>query len=178
MLVARAGVDSEPGDCSLCQPGTWSRGGGNKPCISCGGGYSTPEGAWSELQCTETHACPAGTKYKKNNTGAPFDLDEDCVCKPGFGGVPGTNRCQRCPAGTFAVGGDMEDCKSCPFGYTSDDGDVSCRVDKRPCPVGQWAPDDATSEEECRCYRGFGGECCLLLQMMTQQVFKHSLPSI
>lgn len=56
----------------------------------------------------------------------------------------------------------MEDCKPCGFGYTSPEGSESfmdCRPVAQRCPIGQSAPEDAASVEECRCYNGFGGKC-------------------
>jgi hypothetical protein len=35
------------------------------------------------------------------------------MCKPGFGSVIGEVHCRRCPAGTFAKGGDREECAPC-----------------------------------------------------------------
>lgn len=57
----------------------------------------------------------------------------------------------------------MEDCEPCGFGFTSREGATSreeCRPVQQACPIGQWAPADAVSKEDCRCYKGFGGELC------------------
>lgn len=68
----------------------------------------------------------------------------------------------------------MEECTRIGFGFTCAEGSVSeqeCRSVSQLCPIGQWAAPDAVSAEECRCYRGFGGEtmtlhlcwrCCML----------------
>lgn len=54
----------------------------------------------------------------------------------------------------------MEDCEPCGFGFTSREGATSrqeCRPVQQACPIGQWAPQEAVSKEDCRCYKGFGG---------------------
>lgn len=64
--------------------------------------------------------------------------------------------------GTFSEGGSFEDCKPCPFGYTSEFGATSreeCHPVAQTCPVGQIAPPGAVSREQCGCIPGFGGEC-------------------
>jgi len=62
----------------------------------------------------------------------------------------------------------MEDCQPCPFGYWSGEGTESphaCKLTPDACPIGQFAPANAVSSKECRCYKGFGGKemfggCC------------------
>ena len=153
-----AGGETPEAPCTKCPKGTWSRGGGTGPCVSCGYGFTSPEGSWSENQCYESNACPAGTEYLKE-----FDFGDDlsvqdCVCKPGFGYEEGTNICRLCPIATFARGGAKEPCTKCPSGYTSDEGSTDSEDCRRiVCPVGQTAPDDAVSDKECHCYKGFGG---------------------
>lgn len=49
--------------------------------IACGFAYTGPEGAWSEKQCREANACPAGSEYV-GNSGTAFSI-KDCVCKVG-----------------------------------------------------------------------------------------------
>jgi hypothetical protein len=54
----------------------------------------------------------------------------------------------------------MEECKPCGFGLTSADGATGrdqCKAVEQPCPIGQYAPPEAVSKDQCRCYRGFGG---------------------
>lgn len=54
----------------------------------------------------------------------------------------------------------MEDCKPCPFGYTSRAGAYTaeeCQRITQPCPVGQIAPPDAVSAQQCGCLPGYGG---------------------
>lgn len=78
----------------------------------------------------------------------------------GFGSENGKGICTLCPVGTFSEGGTMEDCRPCPFGFTSAAGACGiqeCRPLVHACPIGQWAPFGAASAEECRCYKGFGG---------------------
>lgn len=82
------------------------------------------------------------------------------VAAAGFGSSSGKGVCTLCPAGTFSDGGSMEDCKPCPFGFTSAPGACGiheCRPVVHACPIGQWAPMGSTSPADCRCYRGFGG---------------------
>lgn len=120
----------------------------------------SPDGSSSESACYTTNACPAGTEPHRS-IDAPSALS-DCVCKSGYGSPTGTGICRLCPANTYSTGGTMEDCKKCPFGTTSAEGSTSkdqCRSVPQACPLGQWAPPDAVSAEECRCYKGFGGQC-------------------
>ena len=143
--------------CSICPAGTFSPGGSTQPCVPCGFGYSSPEGATTEALCVPVNACPAGMKISGDGKARAFNM-RDCVCQAGFGAVAGSGICRRCPAGTLSRGGSMDDCQPCGFGHTSEEGADSCRPLPQPCPMGQWAPLDAVSEEECQCYKGFGGE--------------------
>lgn len=148
--------------CKVCPVGTWSPGGSTQPCISCGFGYSSPEGSKSQQQCVPVNACPAGTEYRDGAVDRAFSIS-DCVCRPGFGSPTGSGICRLCPAGTFGPGGSLEDCYPCPFGTTSGEGaqhSHECRPVEQACPIGQYAPADAVSVQECRCYRGFGGGWC------------------
>jgi hypothetical protein len=66
---------------------------------------------------------------------------DQCMCKPGFGSVIGEVPCRRCPAGTFAEGGDREECASCPAGSTSAPGSSDMKQCWRVhveemCPAG------------------------------------------
>lgn len=98
---------------------------------------------------------------------------KDCKCKPGYGSRSGEGPCHVCGVGTYSQGGSLEDCKACPFGYTSAPGATSgedCKPVAQTCPVGQTAPSNAVSQEQCGCLPGFGGVCgsfSLLLQAQT-----------
>lgn len=35
---------------------------------------------------------------------------------------------------------------------------LQCKLVPQACPIGQWAPMDAVSKAECRCYKGHGGK--------------------
>lgn len=55
----------------------------------------------------------------------------------------------------------MEDCKPCPFGYTSRPGSrgrEECEPIPQACPVGQIALAGAVSASQCVCLPGHGGE--------------------
>ena len=146
--------------CTICPVGTWAPGNNTQPCIPCGFGYTGPEGSDSKDECVETNACPAGTEFNTTmGPSGPFSTSQ-CVCKAGYGSPTGEGICRRCPAGTYSHGGSMEDCKSCPFGFTSAAGSTSqasCEPVAQRCPIGQFAPDPSVSEKQCRCYPGFGG---------------------
>lgn len=100
-----------------------------------------------------------------------FATDKRCLCssmsawytpQQGYGtrGSGKDATCSLCPAGTYSSGGSMEACIPCPFGFTSPagaTGKVQCQLTPQACPIGQWAPDTAVAEDECRCYPGFGG---------------------
>jgi hypothetical protein len=54
----------------------------------------------------------------------------------------------------------MEDCKPCPFGYTSRAGAenaTECVRVAQQCAPGQIAPPGAESPEQCACLAGYGG---------------------
>jgi hypothetical protein len=54
----------------------------------------------------------------------------------------------------------MEDCIPCPFGQTSRAGAErrhECVPESQTCPIGQIAPPDAVSAEQCGCLPGYGG---------------------
>jgi len=159
--VPHAG-DSPQDSCKVCPAGTWAPGGDTQACRHCGFGYTGPEGATSRQQCFAVNACPAGTAYKDGADKATSVVD--CVCKPGHG-TAGSGTCRLCPAGTFAPGGSLDECTPCGFGLTSAEGSEhssDCHAVAQICPIGQWVGQQAVSEKECRCYKGFGGEfgCC------------------
>jgi hypothetical protein len=121
----------------LLPQGTFSLGGKLAVCQSCpgeGAGYTTaPQMAAASLAA--------------------------CVCIPGYG-MSAKGLCNLCPANTYSEGLTKEDCKPCPFGYTSAPGSThlhQCVRTLQACPIGQWAPKDAVGKEHCACYPGFGG---------------------
>lgn len=86
-------------------------------------------------------------------------LTKTCRCKAGYGSTSGST-CRICPVGSYAEGGTMDDCRPCPFGYTSRAGAESpheCVPESQPCPIGQIAPPGAVSAEVCACIPGYGG---------------------
>jgi len=154
------GGDRPTDPCKICPVGTYSPGGTTDACIPCGFGFTSALGSTDADACREVEACPAGTMYNSAGGHNSFSLS-DCVCKPGYGSRTGSSPCHLCPAKTFSNGRNLEDCKPCPFGFTSEAGAESekdCRPVAHACPIGQYAPPDAVSEQECRCYSGFGGE--------------------
>lgn len=81
----------------------------------------------------------------------------------GYGSSTGSAPCQLCPSGSYSEGGDLEACRPCPFGFKSAPGACGlheCVRTPQACPIGQWAPNDAVSQDQCACYPGFGGEEC------------------
>jgi hypothetical protein len=145
-----AGGETPHSACHICPAGSWSPGGTTQPCIPCGFGYSSTEGATAGAACIPVNSCPAGTDYRQHDPEKAF-TQADCVCKPGYGSPTGSGICRLCPAGTFSEGGSMEDCRPCAFGMTSSDGAGRCtRAVEQACPIGQWAPADAMSRDECR----------------------------
>jgi len=157
---AFAGGRTNEDACTLCPAGTFAAGGSTQHCIPCGFGFTSADGSTSAEQCMPVNACPAGTDYRDSNVDKAFS-PHDCVCKPGYGSTTGTGICRLCPAGTFSRGGSMEDCRTCPFGYTSREGArdaTECERVEQACPIGQKAPPDAVSVQQCHCYRGFGGK--------------------
>ena len=86
---------------------------------------------------------------------------KECMCKAGYGSKNGDGPCHLCPVGTYSEGASLEDCKPCPFGTTSDVATTTrelCKPVAQKCPVGQIAPPDAFSIEQCGCMPGYGGE--------------------
>lgn len=158
-LLPAAGGASPTDACSMCPAGTFAAGGNTQPCRPCRFGYTSPAGAVSEEQCVPTNACPVGTELLKDAKD-PVSVG-DCVCKPGYGASSdGSRSCQLCSVGTYSVGGSLEQCKPCAFGTTSAAGSTSqkqCQRSPQACPIGQWAPENAVSKEQCICYPGFGG---------------------
>lgn len=123
--------------CCCCFQGTFSEGGRDAVCQSCpgaGAGYTT--------------AYQASTSVTA------------CVCIPGYG-MTDKGLCRLCPANTYSEGFQKEDCKPCPFGYTSPPGShhrKECVPSSQPCPVGQIAPEGAVSPDQCVCLPGHGGK--------------------
>lgn len=61
-------------------------------------------------------------------------------------------------------------CRAAGFGYSSAPGTSSwkgCLRTPQACPIGQWAPKDAVSQEQCACYPGFGGAQVLMFNTAT-----------
>jgi len=159
---------ARPSDaCSICPAGTYAPGGNTQPCKQCAFGYTSAAGSTSEEQCYSVNACPAGTELRMLAS-APSSVN-DCVCKPGYGSSTGRGPCQLCPPNTYSTGGTLEDCKPCGWGMVSAAGATDkamCQNSPQACPIGQWAPKDAISKEQCGCYPGFGGECATLLNSL------------
>lgn len=150
LLLFASGGETPQAACHICPAGSWSTGGTTQPCIPCGFGYSSTEGATSGMHCIPVNSCPAGTDYRQHDPEKAF-TQADCVCKAGYGSPTGSGICRMCPAGTYSEGGTMEDCKPCAFGMTSSSGSEQCtRAVEQSCPIGQWAPPDALSKDECR----------------------------
>lgn len=64
----------------------------------------------------------------------------------------------------------MEDCKPCPFGFTSRPGArgvEECVPIPQSCPVGQVALIGAVSSEQCVCLPGHGGELLGCLESLS-----------
>lgn len=61
--------------------------------------------------------------------------------------------------------------RPCPFGQTSRAGAESakeCVPESQKCPIGQIAPPDAVSPEQCGCLPGYGGESAVPSGAKTQ----------
>lgn len=132
--------------------------------LASGFGYTSAAGATSDTQCYPTNACPAGTEEPAHREISSVD---ECVCRPGFGlsSTPGA-KCSLCPSGTYSPGGSLDQCRQCPFGTVSRAGAThrrECELSPQACPIGQWAPEDAVSREQCVCYPGYGGKIDALL---------------
>lgn len=154
------GGETAKDPCRKCPAGTFGVNGTTQPCEKCPFGFSSAEGATSKEACFPHNACPMGTEVHRDLE-QPDSL-ESCVCKPGFGVVPGTDYCRLCPAGTYAFGGDLSECLACNFTLTSAPGAQSeeeCVPAAQPCPIGQIAPPNAVSAEQCACLPGYGGGC-------------------
>jgi hypothetical protein len=154
-----AGGETAKDACHICPAGTWSPGNSTEPCIPCGFGHSSPAGSASQDACYATNACPTGTEVHRML--GDGDSLASCVCKPGFGSVPGQGICRICPANTFAYGGSLEECSPCPFGTTSapgSTGEDECKKNASPCPIGQAAPPGAVGPQQCACLPGYGGK--------------------
>lgn len=121
--------------CVPTTQGTYSEGGAEAVCHSCpvGAGYTT----WPQTAATSAASC---------------------VCLPGYG-ISSSGVCALCQPGTYSPGG-KQACQPCEFGTTSKagaSGDSQCVPVAQECPVGQVAPPDAVSKEQCGCYPGYGG---------------------
>jgi hypothetical protein len=95
---------------------------------------------------------------------------QECSCKPGFGSPTGEGICRLCPTASYSPGGTMEDCKPCPFGFTSRPGArgvEECVPIPQSCPVGQVALIGAVSSEQCVCLPGHGGELLGCLESLS-----------
>jgi hypothetical protein len=155
-LRPHAGGEKPSDMCSLCPAGTFSANQGTAKCIPCRFGFTSPEGAEDEGECYPVDVCPAGTEIPQNEAGSS---SAECKCSPGHGSSTGAAPCRTCPVGTYAEGGTLEECKPCPFGYTSMAGAASladCVPAARRCPPGQVATPDAVSDAQCACLPGYG----------------------
>lgn len=75
----QSGGNTPSDACSICPPGTWSSGGDTSPCVPCGFGYTSPEGATCAEECYPINACPPGTLMPKYGASSA----RECVCMPG-----------------------------------------------------------------------------------------------
>jgi hypothetical protein len=158
-----AGGATSTDPCTICPAGTYSLGKTLDKCIPCDFGMTSPVGSTSRDACYPAKHCPAGTRVPPSKYRPGYASSKgECKCKPGYGSTTGEGVCKLCPVSTYAPGGNMEDCKPCPFGTTSAAGSTDksdCRPEAQKCPVGQIAPLDAVSADECHCLPGYGGEC-------------------
>lgn len=107
MLPCLFADEDEPNaPCRLCPAGFWSPGNSTEPCVRCGFSFTSLPGSTEEAACYAINACPIGTEVHKLL--AQAESLADCVCKPGFGAVPGSDICHICPAGSYAYGGAKE----------------------------------------------------------------------
>ena len=128
------------GDCSSC-PNVADFMDSNEQCVSCPTGW-----AFSSDQCVEN--CPSGHKR------------------------PSNNYCQSCEAGRFAAGTDPSTCTLCAAGQFQDDaGQASCEACGANtyasgegntactnCITNATSPISSTSELNCSCSAGTGGQ--------------------
>eukprot|EP00961_Rhodomonas_salina_P105007 1414263-Rhodomonas_salina.2 len=88
-----------------------------------------PQGAMSCITCPDVN----------HTSGAGSQKVTDCVCSPGFSGVPGIN-CSACPADTFKATLGNEPCVPCPGSFSiSDPGTASLL--NCTCAPGYAGPD-------------------------------------
>ncbi|XP_077926145.1 uncharacterized protein LOC118538874 [Halichoerus grypus] len=117
----------EEGDCSVCHPGSYCRGG--QVWGKCPAGYFCPPGT-SELTTRGPResqpSCPRGQLCAKQ-------------CPPGFYCPEGSGEPTLCPPHTVAAAPgakQQEECGPCPAGRWCKAGDPSTR----PCPPGHYCP--------------------------------------
>lgn len=63
----------------------------------------------------------------------------------------------QCPENTYSLGGSLERCTLCGFGFSSRPGATSCTRIPNPCPPGTESR-NSTSAVTCVCKPGFGGD--------------------
>jgi len=169
-LLCADGHKAEDG-CTVCPIGSWSPGGSLESCISCGFAFTSPAGSSAKSDCYAVNACPLGTEVHRA-VQTPRSVS-DCVCKAGYGASPESTSCRLCPPNTYASGGDMDVCKDCPEGTSSEAGATGIKecikVEPPPpkvpdCPSGTEYYERERESSACVCKAGYGaskdGKAC------------------
>jgi len=116
------GSTGQPGDCTLCDAGTYKSIIGPSSCIPCASGtYSTISGQTTVdlcLQCKDNSISPIGS----NNP-------NDCSCIPGS--YIFSDQCSLCVGGTYSSGINKAICHTCESGTFSLQGSTTCSICKR-----------------------------------------------
>ena len=128
--------------CQPCYQGLYSASANTSNCKSCKAGMFQEN--IGRLQCK---ACPAG--YSQSQKGSSSCL----TCFPGlYSAHAGALICKRCEAGKFQPSYNTRSCIYAPRGYFV----VLSKTFVMPCPVGKYAPSNASADEACRrCPLGF-----------------------
>lgn len=87
--------------------------------------------------------------------------------------------CSMCPVGSYSIGGTLNPCTMCNFGFTSPAGssDSSFCYATDQCPPGTVVPEGlvGSSPADCVCKPGFGGSECRRAKAVLAITFRRSL---